>query len=308
MASELVQSAEVQQLLDRVAGLDAEGGDPRKKAIMRRIVSEIFSIIDEFDVSEDEFWHALNFLVAGAPELGLWVPGLGIERFLDIRADIADQARGILHVTPRTIEGPLYVPGAPLAKGEARLDDGTDKGEVLVMHGQVRDPEGKPIAGAVVDVWHANTTGNYSYFDPSQSAYNNRRRIETDAEGRYRFRSILPAGYAVPPGGTAEKLLQAIGRHGNRPAHVHFFVSAPGHRHLTTQINIAGDPFLHDDFAYATREELIPEVERQEDPDAIHAAGLNEPFCEISFDFVLGKADSEAEEGLSTRPRVPAIA
>lgn len=307
MASELVQSAEVQQLLDRVAGLDVAGGDARKKAIMRRIVSEIFAIIDEFDVSEDEFWHALNFLVEGAPELGLWVPGLGIERFLDIRSDLADKARGVEQGTPRTIEGPLYVPGAPLSKGEARLDDGTDKGEVLMMHGQVRDTNGKPIAGAIVDVWHANAKGNYSYFDPSQSDYNYRRRIETDAEGRYRFRSIVPSGYAVPPGGTTERMLHAIGRHGNRPAHVHFFVSAPGHRHLTTQINIAGDPFLHDDFAYATRDDLIPDVIHQDDPASIHAAGLNEPFAEIPFDFVLGKAENEGEEGLSTRPRVPAI-
>jgi catechol 1,2-dioxygenase len=64
-------------------------------------------------------------------------------------------------------------------KGEARLDDGTDDGEVLFMEGQVRDLSGKPIAGAVVDVWHANTMGNYSHFDPTQATYNLRRRTCT---------------------------------------------------------------------------------------------------------------------------------
>jgi catechol 1,2-dioxygenase len=131
----------------------------------------------------------------------------------------------------------------------------TDNGEVLIMHGQVRDATGKPVPGAIVDVWHANTKGNYSYFDKSQSTYNMHRRVEADADGRYQFRSIVPAGYAVPGGSNIEKLLGAVGRHGNRPAHIHFFVSAPGYRHLTTQINIDGDPFLHDDFAYATKDE-----------------------------------------------------
>jgi len=65
-----------------------------------------------------------------------------------------------------------------------------------------------------------------------------RRRIETDSEGRYRIRSIMPSGYACPPGSQTEKLLKAMGRQGNRPAHVHFFVGAPGYRKLTTQINI----------------------------------------------------------------------
>jgi len=82
--------------------------------------------------------------------------------------------------------------------------------------------------------------------------WNLRRRIETDGEGRYRFRSIPPAGYGCPPDGPTRKLLDQLGRHGQRPAHVHFFVSAPDYRQLTTQINIAGDKFLYDDFVFAT--------------------------------------------------------
>ncbi|WP_157218077.1 catechol 1,2-dioxygenase [Flavisphingomonas formosensis] len=308
MASRLVQTPEIQKLLDRVSGLTVGGGDPRTKQIVRRIVSDLYTTIDEFDITPDEFWGTLGFLQQGAMEFGLIAPGLGFDHFLDIRMDEADKAAGIEGGTPRTIEGPLYVPGAPLAKGFARLDDGTDKGEVLVMHGRVTDQDGQPVAGAIVDVWHANTLGNYSYFDKSQTDYNNRRRIETDAEGKYKFHSIVPSGYAVPPQGTTERLLGSVGRHGNRPAHIHFFVSAPGYRHLTTQINIAGDPFLYDDFAQATREGLIPDVVRHEDAEAIRAEGLNTPFAEIDFGFTLVKARSEAEGELHARPRVPPIA
>jgi catechol 1,2-dioxygenase len=304
MASTLVQSPEVQRLLDRIAGLDAPGGNPRRKQILRRIIADLFATIEEFDITPEEFWRTVSFLQQGAPEFGLIAPGLGFDHFLDIRLDLADKARGLVGGTPRTIEGPLYVAGAPLAKSKARLDDGSEKGDTLIMHGRVLDPSGRPLAGAIVDVWHANSMGAYSYFDPTQRAYNNRRRIETDDQGRYKFQSIVPSGYAVPPGGATERLLDSMGRHGRRPAHIHFFVSAAGHRHLTTQINIDGDPYLHDDFAYATRPELIPRIVRRDEREEIRQEGLDAPFSEIEFDFVLPQAADEAHAKLSVRSRV----
>jgi catechol 1,2-dioxygenase len=130
-------------------------------------------------------------------EAGLLAPGVGLEHFLDRRMDAEDAAAGVQQGTPRTIEGPLYVANAPLVKGTARLDDGTDTGEVLFMRGVVRDLNGKPVSGAIVDVWHANPKGMYSFFDKSQSKYNLRRRIETDTNGRYEFRTIMPAPVTV---------------------------------------------------------------------------------------------------------------
>jgi catechol 1,2-dioxygenase len=285
----LVQSDQVQQLLDRVAGLDSDAGNPRVKAIVRRIAEDMMRAIEELDISSDEFWAGVAYVtkLGQANEAGLLVPGLGIETFLDVKLDEEERQAGIEGGTPRTIEGPLYIAGAPKEQGFARLDDGTETGEVLIMEGQVRDKDGRPVANAVVDVWHANTKGGYSFFDSSQSKYNLRRRIVTDGEGRYRFRSILPAGYACPPEGVTQALLDELGRHGHRPAHIHFFVSAEGYRHLTTQINIDGDEYLHDDFAFATRDELIPPVETVTDAERIRANGLNDPYTAIVFDFVL---------------------
>ena len=289
MTESLLNTKAVQALVHRVSGLDNDQGDARLKKIVQRVVTDLFRTIEDFDVQPDEFWSAMGYLtvLGQANEIGLLVPGLGLETFLDLRLDEAERRAGLEGGTPRTIEGPLYIAGAPLSKGEAQLDDGTEQGEVLFMDGQVRDTNGKPVAGAVVDVWHANTLGGYSFFDPSQPKYNLRRRIETDAEGRYKFRSILPSGYCCPPDGQTQKLLNGLGRHGNRPAHIHFFVTAPGYRKLTTQINIDGDAYLHDDFAFATRDDLIPTVRHVGDPAAIHAKGVNAPFAEITFDFVL---------------------
>ncbi|MDG5496943.1 catechol 1,2-dioxygenase [Niveispirillum sp. BGYR6] len=304
MTQRFVDQADVQALLDKLSGQDQPQGDARLKAIIRRIVGDLFATIDEFDISDDEFWAAMNFAIAGSREFGLWAAGLGIERFLDMRADAKDAAAGIAGGTPRTIEGPLYVAGAPVSTGFARLDDGSEQGETLLMHGTVRDAAGKPVEGAKVEVWHANRLGNYSFFDKSQSDFNLRRTIVTGPDGRYAFSSIVPSGYACPPGGSTEAILQGIGRHGCRPAHIHFFVSAEGQRHLTTQINIDGDPYLHDDFAYATRDELIPSVTRRD--AGADAYGIQGAFAEIAFDFVLQPARDTAEAAASSRARVQA--
>ena len=308
MAESLINTPEVQKLLERAAGLDQPGGDQRLKRIVHRVATEMCRIVEEFDVTPSEFWAACGYLtrLGQANEVGLLVPGLGVETFLDVVMDEKERRAGLQGGTPRTIEGPLYITDAPLSKGEARLDQDPEKGEVLFVEGQVRDTDGKPIPGAVVDVWHANTKGGYSFFDPSQSPYNLRRRIETDAEGRYRFRTIMPSGYGCPPDGPTQQLLDLLGRHGKRPAHIHFFVEAPGFRKLTTQINISDDPYLHDDFAFATREGLIPELVCHTDPVEIKARGLDKPFATIKFDFELNREAANLPEAVVVREHAKA--
>lgn len=311
MAKSLTETPDVKRLLERAAGLDQRGGDERLKRIVHRVATEMCRIVEEFDVTPSEFWAACGYLtrLGQANEVGLLVPGLGVETFLDVVMDEKERRAGLEGGTPRTIEGPLYITDAPLEKGEARLDQDPEQGEVLFMEGQVRDTRGTPVPGAIVDVWHANTKGFYSFFDPTptpQSPYNLRRRIETDAEGRYRFRTIMPSGYGCPPDGPTQQLLDLIGRHGKRPAHIHFFVEAPGFRKLTTQINISDDPYLHDDFAFATRDGLIPELVRHTDASEIKARGLNEPFATIRFDFELNREAANLPEAVVVREHAKA--
>jgi catechol 1,2-dioxygenase len=310
MPTHLIKKDVIAALAARAAGLDSKGGDPRLKQVVNRLLTDLMVAVDELDITMDEFWAGVAYIgqAGKANELGLIVPGIVLEHFLDLRLDEAERRAGLSGGTPRTIEGPLYVAGAPIAKGEARLDDGTDDGEVLFMEGQVRDIAGKPVDGAIVDVWHANTMGMYSFFDPAQASYNLRRRIETDGEGRYRFRSIMPSGYGCPPGSHTERLLAQLGRHGQRPAHIHFFVTAPGYRQLTTQINIDGDKYLHDDFAFGTRDGLIPQVSRVTDAADIHKAGLNKPFARIRFDFTVSKEIADAPSTIVQREHAPAPA
>ena len=289
-----VKTPEIQQLLDRAAGVQEAGGNPRLKAIMRDLFQSVMELIVRHDISESEFWLAMKYLADGAGEIGLIVPGTGLEHFLDLYMDAKDAEAGLTGGTPRTIEGPLYVAGAPLVSGNVNLNTDPDEGtQILHMSGTVTGPDGEPVENAILHVWHANSKGWYSHFDPTgeQTPFNNRRRIQLGSDGKYAFHSNMPSGYSVPPGGATDQLMQALGRHGNRPAHVHFFIEAPGYRTLTTQINFGDDPFAADDFAFGTREGLLPVPDRQGDA------------AYIAFDFQLQRAADAQGEGFSARSR-----
>jgi len=266
--------------------------DERIQQIVVRLLGDLFQAIEDLDIQPSEVWKGLEYLTdAGqANELGLLAAGLGLEHYLDLRADEADAKAGITGGTPRTIEGPLYVAGAPESVGFARMDDGSesDKVDTLIIEGTVTDTEGNIIEGAKVEVWHANSLGNYSFFDKSQSDFNLRRTILTDVNGKYVALTTMPVGY------------------GNRPSHVHYFVSAPGYRKLTTQFNIEGDEYLWDDFAFATRDGLVATATDVTDEAEIARRELEKPFKHITFNVELVKEAEAAPSSEVERRRVAA--
>ena len=265
--------------------------DARTQQIVVRLVGDLFQAIEDLDISQTELWKGLEYFTdAGqANELGLLAAGLGLEHYLDLRADEADAKAGITGGTPRTIEGPLYVAGAPETVSFTRMDDGSEEGKIptLIIDGTVTDAEGNLIEGAKVEIWHANSLGNYSFFDKSQSDFNLRRSVITANDGQYTALTTMPVGYGCPPQGTTQFVLDKLGRHGNRPSHVHYFVTAPGFRKLTTQFNIEGDQYLWDDFAFATRDGLVATAVDVTDEAEIARRGLTGAFKHIQFNVEL---------------------
>ncbi|MFP6562508.1 catechol 1,2-dioxygenase [Paraburkholderia sp. B3] len=290
MNAKVFDTQEVQDLLKAATNVDGKDGNARFKQILNRLLNDLFKAIDDLDITPDEVWAGVNYLnkLGQDGEAALLAAGLGLEKYLDIRMDAADKAAGLDGGTPRTIEGPLYVAGATVRDGVAKIDINPDADAgPLVIHGTVTGTDGKPVAGAVVECWHANSKGFYSHFDPTgaQSDFNLRGAVKTDANGKYEFRTLMPVGYGCPPQGSTQRLLNEIARHGNRPAHVHFFVTSDDHRKLTTQFNIEGDPLIWDDFAYATREELIPPVTEKTGGAALGLKG--DIYKDIEFNFAL---------------------
>ena len=291
-----------ESLLKLVNTVQVAEGDERVRAIVGRITADLFNTIDEFKVTPDEFWAACDWIsrLGALGQIGLITAGMGFDRLLDIMMDEADEAAGIAAGTPRAIEGPLFVPGAPQSDYETQLDDDSTlrgKGKVMVVF----DFEGKPVANAVIDAWQCNELGGYSHFFPGMKEHELRRKIVANAQGQYRFRTTIAPGYEIPPTGPVRELFTALGRHGNRPAHIHFHIVKPGHRTLTTQVNIPGDTFIDDDFAFATRDGLILNIEHDVNPAGYEALGITAPCERARFDFNMQKAVSEGDTDPRTR-------
>ena len=272
---------------------------------MRRILDDTAKLIEEMQVTPDEFWKAVDYLnrLGSRQEAGLLAAGLGLEHYLDLLLDAQDAEAGLTGGTPRTIEGPLYVAGAPLSDGEARMDDGRDPGTVMFLQGRVSVR--RPAAGRSHRRRLARQYPRHLFLLRQQSvriqpapAHPHRRRRPLPCAQHRALRLRLPERRPDP--GTARPPRPP------RPAaaHIHFFVSAPGHRHLTTQINLAGDRYLWDDFAYATRDGLIGDLRFNDDPAAARDRGVEGGrFAELDFDFQLQASPAPAAERRSQRPR-----
>lgn len=123
--------------------------------------------------------------------------------------------------------GPYYRSGAP---SRMTIASPTEPGERLRLEGRVVGADCAPLAGAVLDIWQADKDG--TYYEPNAGEpYRLRGKLETAADGTWQLDTIRPGNY----------MLDATSW---RPAHIHFTVSHPRFRSVTTQIYFEGDPFL----------------------------------------------------------------
>jgi len=155
----------------------------------------------------------------------------------------------------------------------------------------VLDLTGRPIGGAVLDVWQADTTGLYDSQYADTSELHMRGKYRTDQDGRFLIRTSRPVAYQIPSDGPVGKMLKATNRHSWRPAHIHFVVSADGYEPVTTHIFDSIDPYLVSDAVVAVKDSLICRFVRHDTTDgATERFGMTQPFCRAEFDFVLKPA------------------
>jgi catechol 1,2-dioxygenase len=191
-----------------------------------------------------------------------------------------------------TILGPYYLPGAPLL--EAPFDMPArpgEQGDRVVLSGRVITSDGNPLAGALLDIWHADANGLYSGFADELPEGILRGKLVSDEQGRYELRTVLPAPYTVPHDGPTGQMIAAAGWHPWRPAHIHLIVSAAGYEPLTTQLYIDSSDYLDDDVASAVKDELVVHPQpRESDTER----GIDGPHLQIEYDFVLAPARTPA--------------
>jgi protocatechuate 3,4-dioxygenase beta subunit len=265
-----------------------ETPNPRAKFLMEELTKSLHDFVRKTDVSFDEWAYAIDFLTrvgqkcsASRQEFILLSDVLGVSMLVD-----AVNHREREGATETTVLGPFYV-------GEHKaVPHGTDisanlTGERMFVQSRVTDLKGKPLAGAKVDVWHADDDGYYDSQRPDYETQgpSSRARFVTDADGRFFFRTILPCSYPIPTDGPVGEMILQVRRHAYRPAHIHFLVDAPGYEPLVTHVFVEGDKYLDSDVVFGVKNDLVSKVEKRSDatmPDGKPAAA---PWHLMSYEF-----------------------
>jgi hydroxyquinol 1,2-dioxygenase len=261
--------------------------DPRLAEIMTALVRHLHDFAREVELTESEWMAAMLWLtktgqisdekrlefILASDVLGLSMLVVQMNHRFDERA------------TPATVLGPFHIEGSPDLAFGGDMSEGVP-GRPLYIHGVVRDLDGRPIAGAVLDVWQADTEGTYeAQLDVDEARL--RAKYRTREDGSYCVRTVAPRGYTIPMDGPVGDLISRTDISHFRPAHVHFLLTAPGHEPLITHLFEEGGEYLDTDVVFGTKAELVvPLVPR--DPGSTPAGDTSsEAWLEARYDFIL---------------------
>lgn len=248
------------------------------------IIEDLERLLQEFirkhRISHDEYRLATELIIASV-QAG--EESLLFDVFLEAEAtDVGNAARQGSSVA--AIEGPFYVPGAPQLPGPPyTMPHSPDQdGVPLTFRGTVSDVEGNPLAGAELDLWHADADGLYSNIHPGIPDWNLRGRFQSAPDGSFEVATLLPPPYEIPKNGPTGTVLNALGRHFFRPAHLHLKLRHPGCQELTSQLYFEGGDYLDSDVANAVRDGLVLEPVK------------TDTGVEARYDFVLQPRSGQA--------------
>ncbi len=262
--------------------------DARFKEILGSLIRHLHGVIREVDLTEREWLTAIQFLTATGKkcddkrqEFILLSDTLGVSMLVDA---INHHKPG--GATETTVLGPFYISDAKEMPMWADIAGDAPGGPAYVS-GRVLDVDGKPIAGAVLDVWQTDGEG---YYDVQRAGGNEqyaRGKFTTAADGRYGFKTIKPVSYPVPTDGPVGKMLLGMGRHPYRPAHVHVIVTAPGYDRVATHLFVEGDEYLDSDAVFGVKRSLVVNFKPHPAGPAPDGKSSRVPFSTAEFDFRL---------------------
>jgi hydroxyquinol 1,2-dioxygenase len=258
--------------------------DPRMKEVMEAAVRHLHAFAREVNLTPGEWIKGIEFMTKvgqmctpARQEFILLSDTLGLSALVNIMHDKTkvEEATGASLLGPFFRENtPHFEPGAQIAK--------ETKGTEVALYGRITNVQGTPLANAQVTVWQTAADGRYDIQKDSETM-DCRGIFHTDADGNYLLQTVRPLGYYIPMDGPVGGMVMAQGRHGMRPAHIHFLISAPGYRELVTALYIAGDVHLEDDVVFGASGDLVAHI-KDGDP-ACPIKGVPS----IHFDFSLSR-------------------
>ncbi len=257
------------ELTEDVVGRIAATADARVREVMELLILYLHAFVREASLTNEEWKNAVAFLTRtgqmcsdNRQEFILLSDILGVSMLVDAVNNSAGTG-----LTDSTVLGPFYAgPQRELTHGDTILLREED-GPPLIVEGTVTSQNGEPIGDALVEVWQTAPNQLYDVQDDAQPDGHLRASFRTDERGKFSFKSILPVSYPIPDDGPAGQLLQMMGRHPFRPAHVHFMISARGYRMLVTHLFLSGDAYLDSDAVFGVKPSLIVTPEER---DGLH--------------------------------------
>jgi len=261
--------------------------DPRLRAIMTSLVKHIHAFVRDIEPTEAEWATAIDWLTRTGKmssdkrqEFILFSDVLGVSMLVD-----AINHRLATGATPTTVTGPFHIHGSPEFADGANMAEGAP-GVPCFVSGFVRDLDGRPIEGAVLDVWQTDGEGLYeAQRDVDQPWL--RGVYHTKADGSFLIRTVTPIGYTIPMDGTVGELMQRTDISHYRPAHIHFLVEAPGYHRIITHLFQRGDQYLDVDVVYGVKQQLIVDFNKRPAGRGPTGERLATAFYEVNYNFVL---------------------
>jgi hydroxyquinol 1,2-dioxygenase len=274
--------------------------DPRFRGIMSAAVRHLHGFARDARLTEAEFHQACAIVAQlgqltneSHNEVVLMAGSLGLSSLVCLLNNGDDGQTE----TTANLMGKFWRTESPRTENGGSIVRSPTPGTPIFVNAWVRDRQGRPVAGAEVDVWHTSGEGLYENQDPSQADMNLRGKFTTDAQGHIAFRSIKPVGYAIPVNGPVGALLRAQGRHNLRPAHIHFMIYKPGFKTQFSQVYSSDDPNLDSDVQFAVTKALIGQYVRH-DGEAAPAPDVSGAWYSLDHHFVI-------EAGEATLPKPP---
>ena len=279
-----------------VVSRNANAKSARLAQVMAALIPHLHAAIKEIEPTQAEWFDAIMFLTRTGQISNEWrqewillSDTMGVSMLVD-----AINNRKPSGASESTVLGPFHLPDAPeLPLGaDICLDQ---KGDPMLVKGRILALDGTPIPHAKLDVWQANDEGFYDVQQKGiQPDFNLRGVFRTNAAGEYWFKGVKPKFYPIPADGPVGQLMDLLGRHPFRPAHLHYIISADGFDTLTTHIFDPDDPYIHSDAVFGVKQSLMARFEPVTDPARQAAAGYAGAYYEVAHDFVLAPAKASA--------------
>lgn len=263
--------------------------DARLRLIVSVLIEHLHACVREIEVTDEEWEFAWDFMERMAAitspernEFLLLADVIGVSQLIEtLNHEEPDQPVGFALV------GPFFRANAPFRdKGASIASDDTPGARVRISGRVFEFGSNTPIRGAILDTWQAAANGLYENQDERQPDYNLRGRFKTDDNGSFELIALMPTAYPVPTDGPVGELLRAAKRPPDRPAHIHFIVSAPGYETLVTQIFVKGDEKIEEDAVFTASRNMVGDFRKEQDR------------FRLSYDFPL-------KRGIPKMPKAP---